>query len=46
MIKEYAPAIVLGVWTVCAALGVGITALGLLAMTVAVVVHIRAEVHK
>jgi Na+-transporting NADH:ubiquinone oxidoreductase subunit NqrD len=46
MIKEYAPAIVLAVWTVCAALGVTITVLGLLAMTVAVVIHIRSEVHK
>jgi hypothetical protein len=46
MIREYAPAIVLGAWTVCTAVGVGITVIGLLAMTVAVIVHIRAEVHK
>jgi hypothetical protein len=44
-LMQYAPAIVLGVWTVLATLGAGLTAIGLGLMAVAVVAHVRAETH-
>lgn len=45
-LKLYSPAIVLLLWALFAAMGVGLNEVALLVMALAVVLHIRAEVHR
>lgn len=45
-LRLYSPAIVLAVWAVLAAVGVGLTAAGLAILAITVFMHIRAEVRR
>lgn len=44
-LKLYSPAIVLLIWALLAAMGVGLNEVALLVMALAVFLHIRTEVH-